>query len=83
MTITTMPTHNSMLTLVAAQCAHCGSTADTVAQDRYLFSKPNSACCEPAPSERVCWYCATIAPDPFWLGGRPFCCHACASDWAE
>ena len=37
---------NSMLTLVYADCANCGSTSETVQRDRELSA--NAVCCETA-----------------------------------
>ena len=70
--------NTSMLTLVALPCVRCGSTADTVNRDRAILGKPAAVCCQ-----TVCWFCGTDASEPFWLGRRPFCCRACAEDWAE
>ena len=67
-----------MLTLVAVPCLRCGSTADAVHRDEAILGKPAAVCCHP-----VCWICGTEAPEPFRLGKRPFCCRACAEDWAE
>ena len=36
---------NPMLTLVGADCARCGSTSETVLQDREFLSA-NAVCCE-------------------------------------
>ncbi len=74
---------NPMLTLVAAECTHCGSTADSVRQDRYLLGEHDAACCTSPAGERVCWHDRTPTHDPFWLAGRAFCCRACAADGAE
>ena len=72
---------NPMLTLVAALCVRCGSTAETVKVEREILGKPGAACCEPVA---VCWFCgADASVDPLWLLGRRFCCRACAEDWAE
>ena len=71
---------NLMLTVVAVPCARCGSTADTVQLDREILGQRDAVCCAPLLS---CWYCGNAAPDPFWLGKRPFCCRACAEGWAE
>ncbi len=66
-----------LLTLVAVPCESCGSTADTVKRDRKLLANAAAVCCRTA-----CWFCGTEAPEPYWLGKRPFCCKACAGDWA-
>jgi len=71
---------NAMLTLVAVPCWQCGSTAESVKRDGEILGKAGGVCC--APLLR-CWYCGSDAPDPFWLGRRPFCCRACAADYAE
>lgn len=73
-----MTAPNPMLTLVAVPCLRCGSTADTIKRDRVILRKPAAVCCQ-----TVCWFCGTDAPDPFWLGKRPFCCRVCAAEWAE
>jgi len=66
-----------MLTLVAVPCRQCGSTAETVGCDRAMLHKPGAVCCG-----EVCWFCGTTVAEPFWLGRRPFCCRACAAEWA-
>ena len=73
-----MTATNPMLTLVTVPCLRCGSTAGTVKRDRTVLGKPTAVCCVTA-----CWFCGTDAPEPYWLGKRPFCCKACAEDWAE
>jgi hypothetical protein len=70
---------NAMLTLVAAPCWQCGSTAETVIRDREITGKAGAVCCDPLK----CWYCGADAPEPFMLGSKRFCCRACAADYAE
>jgi hypothetical protein len=40
---------NRMLTLVAAECVLCGSTAETVKGDRLVGGGKNALCCHPRP----------------------------------
>ena len=72
-----------MLTLVAVPCLRCGSTAETVKRDREFLGKTDGVCCAPSAPSLVCWYCGADAPEPFWLGKRPFCCRGCAAEYAE
>ena len=82
---------NPMLTLVGVPCFRCGSTAETVKRDRELLGKTDGVCCAQSapPSAAVpaasleCWFCGADAPEPFWVGKRPFCCRGCAGEWAE
>jgi hypothetical protein len=74
---------NPMLTLVLAECVHCGSTAETVRRDVYSLATPAGVCCTPAGVETHCWYCGDAAEYPFWVLGRPFCSRACAADYGE
>ena len=67
-----------MLTLVSVPCVPCGSPAETVQLDRAILDKRAAVCCQ-----TVCWFCGSDAPEPYWLGTRPFCCRACAEGWAE
>jgi hypothetical protein len=39
----------SMLTLIAAECVHCGSTAEAVKRDRLLVSARSAVCCDSIP----------------------------------
>lgn len=73
-----MTATNPMLTLVAVPCLRCGSTVDTVKRDRAIIGTAGAVCCQ-----TVCWFCGSDAPVPYWVGKRPFCCRACAGDWAE
>jgi hypothetical protein len=68
-----------MLTLAAVRRSGRGGTAATVARDRESEGTADRA--SPAPSE--CWYCGADAPEPFRMGGRAFCCRACAADYGE
>ena len=72
-----------MLTLVAVPCLRCGSTAETVKRGRELLGKTDGVCCAPSAPSLICWYCGADAPEPFWLGKRPFCCRGCAAEYAE
>jgi hypothetical protein len=40
---------NFMLTLIAAESVHCGSTAETVMRDRFRLGKKGAVCCSPFP----------------------------------
>ena len=73
-----MTATNPMLTLVAVPCEQCGCTVETVQRDRVQLQQPAAVCCDVA-----CWLCGSVTVEPFWLGRRPFCCRACAGEWAE
>ncbi len=71
---------NDLEPIVTLEAAPHGRTAATVTRDREPEGTADRAC-SGSPSE--CWYCAADAPIPFRIGGRAFCCHACAADYGE
>jgi hypothetical protein len=68
------------LTLEAAPRSGRSCTAATVTRDRESEGTAGRACTGP-PAE--CWYCGADVPEPFRMGGREFCCRACAADYGE
>jgi hypothetical protein len=70
-----------LLTLVSVPCAACGSTAETVLNDRELLGT-DGTCCPPLPEKR-CWFCGAETSEPYFAAGRAFCSRACAGDYAE
>jgi hypothetical protein len=74
-------TNPRFLTAVAVPYLECGSTAETVRKDRDVLDKTDGVCC--SRSFGPCWFCGSVATQPFLGGPRVFCCRGCAAHYAE